>query len=250
MIIIENGEIKKDNGLVQMPIDVSGRPASFISGFDNSENIQLAKVTSDGKLMVDANVSVGNITIGDVNIRGWDIGGTVRNIGVTQFSDNSWGINVKNKDLNFLDGKLLEIAHGKSGSSYVPLSVNSSGVLNVNVNNSSLNTNINVTDNILTPITANVPDIWTEIGTIITRGFKTKMLMIINNNPTVPVNINIFGSLDNINYDAVVDSNITLGGGEKYLKDEPRIFTGIKIFAKANTGLSSNITVKAYMINI
>jgi len=58
MVIIENGEIKKDNGLVQMPIDVSGRPASFISGFDNSENIQLAKVTSDGKLMVDANISV------------------------------------------------------------------------------------------------------------------------------------------------------------------------------------------------
>lgn len=250
MVIIENGEIKKDNGLVQMPIDVSGRPASFISGFDNSENIQLAKVTSDGKLMVDANVSVGDITIGDVNIRGWDIGGTLRNIGVTQFSDSSWGINVKNKDLNFLDGKLLNIAHGKSGSSYIPLSVNPSGVLDVNIKNSSINTNVLVTDNIITPITSNVTDIWTEIATISTRGYKTKMFMIKNNSSSNKVYIYINASLDNVTYDAKMDTGITLNPGEIYMKEEVRIFTGIKIFASTDTGMTSNITIKGYMINI
>lgn len=53
---------------IVFPEDGNYRPSAFLSGFDVNDNIVLGRFTTDGRLRVDAEITIGDLTIGDVGL--------------------------------------------------------------------------------------------------------------------------------------------------------------------------------------
>lgn len=61
--------VSRDNVPYVMPRDANYDPMGVLGGFDASNTFRFATFTDDGKLKVDASISVEHIDIGDVNIQ-------------------------------------------------------------------------------------------------------------------------------------------------------------------------------------
>ena len=249
MIEIINNIIKKDNKDVIFPNDSGGRNVSIIAGFGNDETIKFVEVTNDGKLKVDANVSIDNITIGDVNIRGWDSNNNIRNIGVIQNSDLTWSLKVRDVGLSFDSNNLLVAPFGFDGSNYKRISVDTNGNVNSNIVNSP-NVYNNIKNNIINEVSFNTNDSYNTILTIDTRFFKTKTFIIKNTGSNSAI-VRILGSVDSGIYDIVLANDVKIDSLNSYILKDDTALTGIIIEGKNfETGLSTTLIAKGYMINI
>lgn len=63
-----------DNPLL-FPVDGNDRPSAFLAGLDANDDLVLGRFTTDGRLKVDASVTIDNVDIGDVNMM-LKVGGT------------------------------------------------------------------------------------------------------------------------------------------------------------------------------
>jgi hypothetical protein len=250
MIQINDNKIQKDGKDITFPIDAGGRNVSLITGIGDDEQIRFIGVTSDGKLKVDASVSVGNITIGDVNIRAMDPSNTARNLGAIQNQDLTWSLKVRDVGLSFDNNNLLVAPMGFDGSTYRKIKTDSSGAIYANIANSP-----DVYNNIKTykidQILFNTSDSYNTIVTIDTRYFKTKTLFIKNTGYNNSANIRILGSVDGAYFDFILANDVKIDPQNSYIFKDDSALMSIKIEAKNySSGLSTTIITKGYMINI
>ncbi len=244
-IEIDKFLIKKDNAIVTFPIDGSGAQAAMVSGFDENENIRLVKVTSDGKLMVDANVSVGSINIGDVNIRALDNSLAPQNLSAYQNPDLSWSLKVKITD-DIINGLIF----GWDGSSNKKISVDDTGKLNVNVLSSIDQTIVSKESIGSTPAPFNTGDIYADLIIINCRRYKDKTILV-NNTSTNSAIISVLASIDNgMTYDIKLETDKELPGDSQYVINDSNIYTHIKIIAKSKiSGQSATLNAKFYLLS-
>jgi hypothetical protein len=250
MIQINDNKIQKDGKDITFPIDAGGRSVSLITGLGDDEQIRFIGVTSDGKLKVDASVSVGNITIGDVNIRAMDSSNTVRNLGAIQNSDLTWSLKVRDVGLSFDSNNLLVAPMGFDGSTYRKIKTDTSGIIYTNISNSP-----DVYNNIKTykidQVSFNTADSYNTVITIDTRYFKTKTLFIKNTGNNNSANIRILGSVDGSYFDLILANDVKIDPQNSYIFKDDSALMSIKIEAKNySSGLSTTIIAKGYMINI
>lgn len=244
MITIDELNIKKDGKIITFPYDGGMRHAPMICGFDDTETIRLVGVTPDGKLKVDANVSVGSINIGDVNIRALDSSLAPHNLGAVQDStDGLWALKVK-----VSDEYLKTLLYGRNANNNIALSSDINGNLNVNVVN---NANIIATykEVIGAPVYSNTSDINQPIATINTRLYKSKTILV-NNTSNNGAYISILASVDNgITYDIKLEVDKLLPGNSQFLYNDSNIYTHIQIVARSQTsGQSASLITKYYLL--
>lgn len=84
----QSGEILTDGQGLLFPVDSNFRPAAFLAGL-SGEEIVLAAFDSDGRLKVDAQISVPPIEIGSVVIQGTDSSDVIQNIEAVLNSDST-----------------------------------------------------------------------------------------------------------------------------------------------------------------
>lgn len=250
MIQINDNKIQKDGKDIVFPIDAGGRNVSLITGLGDDEQIKFIGVTPDGKLKVDASVSVGNISIGDVNIKAMDPSNTARNLGAIQNSDLTWSLKVRDVGLSFDNNNLLVAPLGFDGTTYRKIKTDTSGVVYTNISNSP-----NVYNNIKTykidQVSVNTADSYNTVITIDTRYFKTKTLFIKNTGNDNPASIKILGSVDGINFDLILANDVKIDPQNSYIFKDDSALTHILVEAKNYSfNLSTTIIVKGYMINI
>lgn len=64
----DDHEIYRDGERIMFPRDGNHSPAAFMAGFDVNEDIVFGQFTADGRLKVDASVTIDSVDIGDVNM--------------------------------------------------------------------------------------------------------------------------------------------------------------------------------------
>lgn len=65
----QDGVVYKGVNPLLFPVDANDRVSAFLSGLDTADNPVLGRFTTDGRLKVDASVSIDTVDIGDVNMR-------------------------------------------------------------------------------------------------------------------------------------------------------------------------------------
>ena len=65
--IDDDHEIYRDGERIMIPRDGNHSPSALLSGFDTDENLTFGRFTTDGRLKVDASVTIDHVDIGDVN---------------------------------------------------------------------------------------------------------------------------------------------------------------------------------------
>lgn len=63
----QDSRIYDGNNTILFPSDSAGRPSAFLSGLDSNDDPVLGRFTTDGRLKVDASVTIDSVDIGDVN---------------------------------------------------------------------------------------------------------------------------------------------------------------------------------------
>lgn len=244
MITYSDSIIKKDNSIVVLPKDGTGSGTSMIVGLDDTENIRLAKVTPDGKLMVDAALSVTGVSIGDVVIKSPDLGGSVSPLNRTTNDDGTSALYVQDKRLSFSSNKLNVNAYGSNGI----ISNDASGNVNVNVL-SAPTLQIYGKDNIYPETSLLTSNGYSQVASYNVRNYVNKSIFI-KNTGTESAMISIFGSLDGgVSYDVPLTTDVQVLPGNSMLFDDSRAFSNLRVMAKSEvTGLSTTITSKAYVM--
>lgn len=247
MIEINNGEIKKDGSLISLPKDCGSYSATPIVGFDDTEVLRLAKVTNDGKLMVDASLSASGISIGAVSVQAPDISNNVNTIHRTTNDDGTSALYVQDKRLAFSSGKLNVLASGSNGI----ISTDSSGVVNTNV--ISLPTPIQIVPvkSSFSPTNYTTNNSLNPILTFDISSYKSKTF-VVKNNGTNAADITIVLSIDNgVSYDIFLSNLTTVGAGQTFALDSSMAATHIRILAKSSViDNHTNLTAKVFALGV
>ena len=246
--ITDKSIINKDGKHIIFPMDAGGRPAPFLSGYDDTETLRVASLTSDGKLKVDATVTVGTVTIGDVTLKAKDSLGADGYVHRVVNPDTlTSGLYVQDQRMNFTSDELNSLSHGFDGSANVPLSVDNTGKLQVIVDTMPV-VNVLSNDNIFATAAYITTDGYVEARDISVRGYVSKTI-VIKNVGVNDVQVNVLGSVDETDYDLFISNGTTIVAGSTLVLQENKALTNIKIQAKSvSAGNSSTIHTRAYVM--
>ncbi|MEM5778788.1 MAG: hypothetical protein QXK49_04140, partial [Candidatus Aenigmatarchaeota archaeon] len=203
---------------------------------------RLVKVTPDGKLEVNANVSIDNVNIGDVNIRAFNNNNSPVNLGAFQNQDSSWSLK------SYLTNDYIKtLIFGNNNNNNIPLSADQNGNLNVNIANSTdLIVSPKTIKHVTAPInTTNVFNVLLDFNCEIYRN-KTILVKNVGANDAL---INVEASLDGIEYDIKLEYEKVLPANSQFLLNDSNVYMKIRISCRSRVLNNHTTVVGKYLLS-
>jgi hypothetical protein len=250
MIQIDGTELKKDGALVTFPIDNSGRPTAMLVGFDENEVLRPVRINSEGKLLVDSNVTVDGISIGSVGITAEDSTGTVGVVNRVQNAGLPITSSLMTVDprMTFNLTELKTLAYGQNAGVDYPLSTDATGKLNVNIS-SAATTQTQASDALVAVTPAATTDALTDVVNINCRRMIHKTL-VIKNTGAASASITITGSVDlGATFPIPLTTNYEVAAGLTYVYTHDSAVTNIKVAMQSYVaGTPTTVGITAYVM--
>lgn len=248
MITLTGGDIKKDGVIVQLPRENGSDAAKMLVGFDDTETLRAVKVSADGGLKIDANLSVGSLTVGDVVMTARDQAGVVSYVNrVTNPDTLTSAMYVQDQRFSFTSGRLSVLASGFDGSTVRNLATDNTGKLNVNVISAPA-TSVSSPKASFVTVPYATTDSMADARPAMSVSDYANKTVVVKNVGANSATVTVMGSVDGgTNYDIYLANNTAITSGSTIVLDENKAMTHILVQARSTVaGSSTNIETRAF----